>query len=331
MRKLAQLSLLLSFSGASIACAGSGSAPPTTVSGVQALDEEAATEEAGPAPDEDVVPSAARPFSGYRPADDRTFSDEEMLTFIASADAICIGERHTEVLDHYAELRLLHGLGARRELRGFELGLALEMVRTAEQPTLTALAEGKVDDEQFEELSNWKEEWGFPIQYYRPQLRFAAHHRVQLLGLGVDRELTREVAAQGISSLDDTKAASLPEFSPPDKEHRALFDGLMEGHPMESGQADNYYDAQLIWDEKMAELSSEWLVQRNSGRKLVIFAGTAHCHRTAIPARIARRTGLTVVSVLPIEGGSPKAISENPSTPDERMLAGYDYQMVFSR
>lgn len=114
-------------------------------------------------------------------------------------------------------------------------------------------------------------------------------------------------------------------------EHRALFDALMQDHPMEDGQTDNYYAAQLIWDEKMAELGAGWLNARSANRKLLIFAGTAHCHRTAIPARLARRTGLTVVSVLPIDGATPSPISSAPSSPDERILAGYDYQMLFSR
>ncbi len=313
-------------------CAGNAkNTHAESASGLEGLEEQSPTPEAGPPPAEDVVQHAARPFTGYRPSDDRTFTDEELITFLASANAICVGERHDKVLDHYAELRLLQGLGARRRFRGFELGLGLEMVRISEQPTLAAYLEGKIDDDQFEELSGWRDEWGFPIQYYRPQLQFAAHHHVELLALGVERDLTKQVAASGMQSLSEQQSTLIPEIAENDPEHRALFDALMEGHPMEEGQADNFYDAQLIWDEKMAELGADWLSARSANRKLLIFAGTAHCHRNAIPARLARRTGLTVVSVLPIDGTTAQPISETPNTADERIQAGYDYQMLFSR
>jgi uncharacterized iron-regulated protein len=131
--------------------------------------------------------------------------------------------------------------------------------------------------------------------------------------------------------LNQEQTNALPDIDPSDASHRALFDALMTGHPMEAGSADNYYAAQLIWDEQMARLSADWLSERAPGRKLLIFAGSAHCHRSAIPARIARRTGFTVVSVLPVEGGTTRAVSDNPTSGEARLLAGYDYQMVFSR
>lgn len=315
----------------SIGCTGSTSNSQGAASGIEALEEDKPQTQETPAPAEDVILQAARPFSGYRPADDRSFTDEELITFLASADAVCVGERHDQVLDHYAELRLLQGLGARREFRGFELGLAMEMVRSSEQPTLTAYEHGKITDAEFEDLSKWNDEWGYPIQYYRPQLDFAANHRVQLMGLGVDRELTRQVAETGVEGLTEQQARTLPEVDSSDEEHRALFDSLMQGHPMKSGAAENYYSAQLIWDEKMAELSAEWLNGRAPSRKLLIFAGTAHCHRSAIPARLARRTGFTVVSVLPVEGGVARSIPESKESAEDRFVSGYDYQMVFSR
>lgn len=332
MKRAVSVPLLFGLCLHSFGCAGgSSNSQGAATSGLEGLEGDKPPAEAPPAPPEDVVERAARPFSGYRPADGRTFTDEELITFLAAADAVCVGERHDQVLDHYAELRLLQGLGARREFRGFELGLAMEMVRISEQPTLIAYEEGKIDDAEFEDLSLWKTEWGYPIQYYRPQMRFAAESGVPLMGLGVDREVTQEVAESGLDSLTDEQARTLPEIDAENVEHRALFDSLMEGHPMKGDDADQYYAAQLIWDEKMAEVSADWLKARAPGRKLLIFAGTAHCHKSAIPSRIARRTGFTVVSVLPVAGGGARSISDAPESAEDRIVAGYDYQMVFSR
>ena len=279
-------------------------------------------------PPEDVIHRAARPFSGYRVEDQLAMSDEEMLTRLASADAICVGERHDQPLDHYAQYRALSGFLERRKMRGFELAIGMEMVRSENQSLLTAYQTGSLTDDAFEDASRWKQQWGFPIQYYRPQMRLALHHQVEMLALGVDRELTRQVATGGIESLDDESWQKLPEIDADNREHRQLFDELMAGHPQdESGKSslDNYYSAQLIWDEAMAEKSASWLKSRAPARKLIIFAGVAHCHRSAIPSRIERRGALEVVSLLPVPGGEVKKATGE----DAHLVEGYDYQMVF--
>lgn len=294
-------------------------------------DDDDATRGNGAPPSETVVLDAARPFSGHRPADGKNFDEEAILTFLASADAVCVGERHDNPLDHYAQWRVIQGFAERRAIRGFELGVALEMVRSEDQPALSSYGEGALTDDEFVGASRWESEWGFPIQFYRPQLQEARAQGASLLALGVARPLTRSVAMLGIEGLSDERRREIPEIDFEVTGHRELFESLMKGHPMEPGKLDNYYEAQLVWDEKMAESAGHWLQGRQPGRKLVILAGTAHCHRTAIPARLTRRTGLSVVSVLPVDRGAPVVVSETPATADERMVSGYDYQVIFGQ
>ena len=124
---------------------------------------------------------------------------------------------------------------------------------------------------------------------------------------------------------------------------------MMGGHPGGDSQEqaqmlERYYAAQVIWDEAMAELSADWLSQRAPVRKLVVFAGKAHCAYSAIPARAERRGDFVAVSVLPVSGGEPmKAIeapplekdeqnsheSEHPSSIEELLAADYDFQLIF--
>jgi uncharacterized iron-regulated protein len=152
-----------------------------------------------------------------------------------------------------------------------------------------------------------------------------------LLALGVKPEVAKHIAEVGIAGLGPNDARLVPELDVDVPGHRALFNALMAGHPGDLKKLDQYYEAQLLWDEAMARTSAEWLQVRSPGRKLVIMAGSAHCHRSAIPTRIARRTGLTVVSLLTVETGEAVKPATEPKSAEEHVVSGYDYQMVFSR
>jgi uncharacterized iron-regulated protein len=72
----------------------------------------------------------------------------------------------------------------------------------------------------------------------------------------------------------------------------------MAGHPQGEGMdLDNFYAAQVVWDETMAENAAHWVAERAPSRQLVVLAGSAHCEHEAIPARIERRESLRVTSV----------------------------------
>src|SRR5690606_15958860 len=106
----------------------------------------------------------------------------------------------------------------------------------------------------------------------------------------------------GMAGLTDNDRRAIPTLDLEDKLHRELFERMMKDHPdLTAEELDNYYLAQVIWDESMAARAADWVKQQLPGRKLVIFAGAAHCHPHAIPLRIKKRGPLRVVSVLPAD------------------------------
>lgn len=273
-----------------------------------------AVQERGPAPPEDILAQHAAPIRGRRNVDARDFEYESLMTHLAEADVICFGERHDDPSDHFAELMMTHSLLERRTIRGFELGLGLEMVRTFNQPALDQFLAGQLDEDELVLQTNWDREWGFPIQYYRPQMREVLVQGGSLRALGVPREVTRKVAEKGLAGLDDNERRALPQLATDDTRHRSLFDAMMQEHPGAEGAAlDRYYLAQVIWDESMAALASAWVEQVQPGRKLLIFAGAAHCHPSGIPSRIKKRGSASVVSVLPIAPNELPAQVPRPS------------------
>lgn len=324
---------LIALLGSTEACAPSAKGAQSPIGSTAAPElatlREPEAQDARATPPDDAVPQAERPFFGYRLADGKRFPAEDLLTTLAAADGVCIGERHDEVLDHYAELRLITGFLERRQMRGFELGVGLEMLRAEDQIAVTAFEHSNIDAEEFLERVDWEQEWGFPSQYYMPQLVTARTRGARLLALGVAQRVTRRIAETGLEGLGDYERGRLPPLDFTSQQHRKIFDELMAGHPgAERIDLDRYYEAQIVWDESMAQTSANWLTQRRPGRKIVILAGTAHCHRDAIPSRIEVRTGLRIVGLLPVVGGTPISAGSDGSV-DELIAQGYEYQMVF--
>jgi hypothetical protein len=129
----------------------------------------------------------------------------------------------------------------------------------------------------------------------------------------------------------------------------------MAGHPVtgdsakHADTAEHLYQAQVVWDEAMAARAWEFLRLRAPARKLVIFAGVAHCHRSAIPGRLAKRGAARVVSVLPVQPATDQGSPAARAVPADRhagaaaqapapgadaaaeaaVRAGYDYRLVF--
>jgi uncharacterized iron-regulated protein len=77
--------------------------------------------------------------------------------------------------------------------------------------------------------------------------------------------------------------------------------------------ADRIYTVQVIWDETMADGAARWLQATPTGR-IIILAGTGHCHDSAIVARLKRRGVADTVSVRTViddgDGGVAAALAK---------------------
>jgi uncharacterized iron-regulated protein len=276
------------------------------------------------APRKDVpkntVENAALPFVGLRASDCQLLSGDDLMAELAGYDAICIGERHDNPHDHWAQLEIVRDLAERAESRGRELGVGFEMFDRADQPLLAQWQERKIDTEALIEKSNWDDDWGYPFGYYRPLLELGRRQNLGLLALNAPREFTRTIAREGLDALDDDQRELLPELDLSQPEHRAAFDQAMKDHPHGGADPDNLYAAQVVWDETMAHDATAWLRLRRPSRQLVVIAGAMHCRSSAIPGRIERRTPVRAAAVLPV-------VQAGEAKPD---LDGFDYGFVMT-
>jgi len=267
---------------------------------------------------DDIVARSAQPFRVRRNLDGQTLDEAQFLDELSTFDVVCLGEAHDAPRDHFAEFAISEGLERRARVSGRALGVGFEMFQAPYAAALQAYGLGRLDDAGLRKRTHYDDRWGYPYAYYRPVLSFARAYGLPLKALNASRELTHSVAESGINGLSPRLRRQLPrELDLEDREHRAEFERLMANHPRAEGMdLENFYAAQVVWDETMADNAANWVSQRAPIRQLVILAGSAHCRHAAIPSRIERRQPLRTAGVR---------LSAEADADSE----GFDYTLVF--
>lgn len=263
----------------------------------------------------DIVARSALPI--YALEGDQRLSEDELWQRIAASPATCFGETHTSPHHHFAQLRSQAELAARA---GGAVAFGFEMFERRFQASLDAFTSGAASEGQLLADTQYASRWGYDYSLYRPLVERSRDYGVTMLGLNARRELVQKVARTSVASLSADEQAEMPELVLDDPEHMEFIYGIfgvLPEHASEFG-LENVYAAQTTRDEMMAEVSAAWLMSNPPDARLIVFSGSFHCHRSAIPRRITRRTGLPVLS-LDVGFESELALST-----DE----GYDLRVV---
>ena len=279
----------------------------------------------------DVVATAAMPYRILRSRGGQEIADAQFYDELAAAQAVCVGEVHANPHHHWAQLQIIDQVGQRGRRDGASLALGMEMFQRPFQGIVDDYAAGRIDEDALLSRTGWRTRWGYDFALYRPLVRAALEHGMALLALNLADELRKKVSKSGIAGLSQADRDRLPEIDLEDEAHRAWFHGLMaemggahghgrghgdddaehghdrgHGEDGEDGERDEHaqraeriYSVQVLWDETMAEGASAWL-QAESGRRVIILAGSGHCHDSAIVRRMQRRGIDKVVSVRPL-------------------------------
>jgi hypothetical protein len=136
---------------------------------------------------------------------------------------------------------------------------------------------------------------------YQGILDAAKKYRLKILGLNVPRGWVRTVAENGLQGLSPQERRSLPEMDLTNRHHRAYIATIFKGHGEGSAKAfENFYEAQCLWDEGMAQSLSEFLESPQAeGKTVLVFAGSGHIvFGFGIPTRLYRRTPVPYQTVV---------------------------------
>lgn len=215
---------------------------------------------------------------------------------IQQNDVIYLGENHDSPAIHRQQLEIITQLQHSLADREKKLAIALEMFQRPFQPILDSYLAGTITEDQLREQTEYDTRWGFDWELYLPILRFAKDRQIPLIALNTPAEITQKVAVSGINSLqgkDWNYIPALKDIKLDNREYRQRTNKIYQQHVNKkqgnSTDADNFFAAQVLWDETMAEAIALHY-QNYPHTQIIVLVGKVHImYDYAIPDRVDRR------------------------------------------
>jgi uncharacterized iron-regulated protein len=228
-----------------------------------------------------------------RVSDRAVVSFSDIVPDLKSATLVFVGELHDRELHHQAELEVIRRLWE----SGLPVAVGLEMFRKDSQASLGQWVGGSVNEEAFRKI--YLDNWDLPWNLYRDIFVFAREHKIPLIGLNVPREITRQIAREGFSSLTPEQLGDMPPVSCAVDDAYAAFIRRSLGMHAHGGMTFiKFCEAQLFWDTAMAWNAIRFLKEHPQST-MVVLAGSGHAWKRGIPAQIASRAPLPFRVILP--------------------------------
>lgn len=220
---------------------------------------------------------------------------EEIIPMLANKRVVYIGETHDRFEDHLSQLEII------RQVHKFhpDLAIGMEYFQQAFQKYLDEYIAGNLTEKEFLKATEYYDRWKYDYRLYRPILRYARSHRIPLVALNIPQEIASKVSRSGLASLTSIESRYIPaEMGPADTRYRKRLKQVWEQHP--NLDFEHFVEAQLLWDEGMAERAVSYL-RDHPDTHLVVLAGSGHlAYGSGIPQRLNRR--LKVDSAIVLNG-----------------------------
>jgi len=220
---------------------------------------------------------------------DSEASNAEVLAAITPSQVIYLGETHNSEGDHTAQLAIIESLAEQNEL-----AIGLEMFQRPFQPALDSYLAGDITEAELIEQSEYETRWGYDWELYAPIIRYAKENQIPLLALNTPAEVTRQVAIDGLKSLSGEALSYIPpveEVDTTDEAYRASVSEVFSAHGGmgHSLSFENFFAAQVLWDETMADRIVTQL-EAEPDRQVIVLVGEGHiAYDYGIPNRVERR------------------------------------------
>ena len=211
---------------------------------------------------------------------------DQLINDLNSSQIVFIGERHTNDVHHDIQLNIIEAVF--KNNHSMEVGM--EMFDRSYQPVLDLWSAGVLEEENFLRKVHWYANWRFNFALYRNIFSFIKENRIKIIALNVPFHITARIRVGGIDNLADDDKQYLPkEIDTSNTAHRNYAEQVFKRHHFNSNvKFNDFYMAQCVWDEIMAESIASGL----GDKKMVVLTGNGHIqYKYGIPDRTFRRTG----------------------------------------
>ena len=177
-------------------------------------------------------------------------SEGAILTDLATAGVVYVGEAHTIARHHALQLHLLEQLQA----RGLPLVLCFEQLEASVQPVVDRYNRGELDFAGLAAQTNWAKQWRNYTDY-QSLCEFAQKHGIPLRALNAPAGVIRAISrGGGLAKLPADQRATLPaEIVTDDPAYERMMNLQLAVHmAMDPAQLRTVFEAQVARDETMA-------------------------------------------------------------------------------
>ena len=251
---------------------------------------------------------------------------DELADELSDKRVVYIGETHTSRPDHLLQRILIEALHSRNQ----KLAIGLEMFPRSSQPALDRFIEDpSFSEAEFLRESRYWEVWRYDYRLFRPIFAYARTHKIPVIGLNIDRDITNAVFKSGsFDTLSDEQKAQLPAQMRLDLEgytERLRATYQMHGADHGGGRFAGFIQAQSLWDETMAESIVRYL-EANPDYSMVVLAGNQHTRKdSGIPPRVSAQIDVPQASVQNLATTRASAAELTKTTDYVFLLESYEF------
>ncbi len=216
----------------------------------------------------------------------KTVTFGELMNDLNSSQIVFIGERHTNPSHHAVQLKIIEAVFKNHH----SMVVGMEMFDRSYQPVLDLWSGGVLEEEIFLRKVHWYANWRWDFALYRNIFLFIKENRIKIVALNIPSYIPSRIRVGGIDNLADDDKQYLPkEIDTSNTAHRNYTEQVFKRHHFKSNvKFDDFYMAQCVWEEIMAESIASDLGRK----KIVVLTGNGHIqYKYGIPDRTFRRTG----------------------------------------
>lgn len=228
-------------------------------------------------------------------------SFEELVEDLETRRVIYAGETHTSQEDHRIQLEVIKALFKKFP----DLAVGMEMFDHSYQEVLDQWSAGEMDQKEFLQKVHWYANWRYDFDLYKDILDFIKKNHIRLVGLNIPNHIPPKIREGGIDSLSSEEKKHLPkQVDLSIDAHREYVQNIFENHKHHfrgEVEFENFYAAQSVWEDAMAEAIAENL----NNDVMVVLAGNGHIQfKYGIPDRAFKRTGAAFATIYPVSAGT---------------------------